>query len=221
MELACIKRTFVTAGRSPARRVALRAAAAVLAGAAAVALTACGGGSAGDSEAVMAATRSAILVPGAPIDRVSVIGKIDADSGAPGTFTGEDGWPAVAPSDIHVSAGATVILTIREYDDMVTPLPPQSAFNSVMGGTEKVDGKQVSRVSNQKIAHTITIPTLGINIPLPKAPEGGFTTVQFTFRAPAAGTYQWLCVTPCGIGPYGIDGAMHDNGWMRGHLVVS
>ena len=215
--MAGIGRTRVTAGRSLARRVARPAALVLAAWPMAAALAACSGGSPGAGRAPGPAAGLAKVTT----DRVSLTGKIDADSGAPGTYTGEDGWPAVSPSEIRVSAGATVVLTIREYDDMVTPLPSLSPFNSVMGGTETVNGKPVTAVSDRMIAHTITIPSLGINIPLPMAPEDGFTTVRFTFRAPAAGTYLWLCVTPCGIGPYGIDGAMHDNGWMRGHLVVS
>jgi hypothetical protein len=165
-------------------------------------------------------------------DAVRLIGKIDADMGAMGTFTGKDGWPAVAPANIHVRAGARVVLTIREYDDMVTPLADNSPFLEVMGGKETVNGKRVTSVSNQQIAHTFTVPALGINIPLPIAGMGGPmgsmnggdgpTTVRFTFRAPATpGTYLWLCATPCGTGPYGISGAMAMNGWMRGHLIVS
>jgi hypothetical protein len=165
-------------------------------------------------------------------DAVQLIGKIDADMGVMGTFTGKDGWPAVAPADVHVRAGATVTITIREYDDMVTPLADNSPFLQVMGGTETVNGKRVTSVSNQMIAHTFTVPALGINVPLPIAgTEGsmgsmtggdGPTTVRFTFHAPSTpGTYLWLCATPCGTGPYGISGAMRLNGWMRGHLIVS
>ena len=166
----------------------------------------------------------------AKTEPVQLIGKIDADMGAMGTFTGKDGWPAVAPANIHVRAGARVVLTIREYDDMVTPLADNSPFLQVMGGTETVNGKRVTSVSNQMIAHTFTVPSLGINVPLPIAGMGGPmgsmgggpTTVRFTFHAPATpGTYLWLCATPCGTGSYGISGAMAMNGWMRGHLIVS
>ena len=168
----------------------------------------------------------------AKTEAVQLIGKIDADMGAMGTFTGKAGWPAVAPANIHIRAGATVVLIIREYDDMVTPLADNSPFLQVMGGTETVNGKRVSSVSNQMIAHTFTVPSLGINVPLPIAGmsrsmgsmdgPAGPTTVRFTFHAPATpGTYLWLCATPCGTGPYGISGAMHLNGWMRGHLIVS
>ncbi len=192
----------------------------VLIGSAIAALAACASSS-GSSDNVSSTSGTASAASQAKIDNVTVIGKIDADSGAEGTFTGKDDWPAVAPSDIHVSAGSTVVLTIKEYDDMVTALPDGSPYNNVMGGTETVDGKQVTTVGNDQLAHTITIASLGINIPLPKAPEGGFTTVTFTFKAPASGTYEWRCMTPCGDGPMGMGGAMQTDEWMRGHLIVA
>ena len=194
------------------RRVACWAAQAALLGSAAMALAACGG----------SARPGGVATAQAKPENVQVIGKIDADMGPMGTFTGKAGWPAMAPGNIHVRAGATVVLTIKEYDDMVTPVAGLSPFLRVMGGTETVNGKPVSSVGNGQLAHTFTIPSLGINAPLPVASMNGPTTVRFTFRAPAVpGTYQWLCVTPCGTGPYGISGAMNSNGWMRGHLIVS
>ena len=208
-------------------RAAHRTVPAALAATAALGLAAC------SASAQLSGATIGSGAPGAAhakTEAVQLIGKIDADMGAMGTFTGKAGWPAVAPADIHVRAGATVVITIREYDDMVTPLADNSPFLQVMGGTETVNGKRVTSVSNQQIAHTFTVPSLGINVPLPIAGmDGGMgsmaagpTTIQFTFRAPsAAGTYQWLCVTPCGGDPDGVGGAMHTNGWMRGHLVVS
>ena len=214
------------AGERGARRRAQWAARAMMAAPAALALAACSGslraGGTGSS-AELAASHT-------QTQHIQLIGKIDADMGAPGTFTGKHSWPAMAPADIHVKAGAVVVVTIKEYDDMVTPLPRLSPFLKVMGGTETVNGKRVAAVGNGQIAHTFTVPSLGINIPLPIAGmdrgmgsmAGGPTTIRFTFRAPsAAGTYQWLCVTPCGGDPDGVGGAMHTNGWMRGHLVVS
>ena len=219
VEMVHIGRTRMAAGRPATRRGVPLAVLALVIGSAGVALAACGARA--DSGGGTHTASSTAAASQAKTDSVSLIGKIDADAGAPGTFTGKEHWPAVSPSDIHVSAGATVVLTIKEYDDMVTALPAGSAYHSVMGGTETVNGKRVSSVDNSQIAHTITIPTLGINIPLPKAPEGGFTTVRFTFRAPRSGTYEWECMTPCGGGTNGMGGAMHMDGWMRGHLVVS
>lgn len=216
-----IKRSRIVADGHRAHRRLCWTVRAAAAASAAVALAACSGPSRAGGSAAGAGSAAVRAARHAETDNIVLIGKIDAEMGAMGTFTGKSGWPAMSPSDIHVPPGATVVLTIKEYDDMVTPLADVSPYLEVMGGTETVNGKPVTSVRNDEIAHTFTIPTLGINVPLPKAPMGGFTTVRFTFRAPAAGTYQWLCVTPCGDGSYGIAGAMHTDGWMRGHLVAS
>lgn len=200
------------------------AAGAALAASVALALGACSRPQAGGP-----AESAGLAARHSPPEHIRLIGKIDADMGAPGTFTGMDGWPAMAPADIHVKAGAVVVVTIKEYDDMVTALPRLSPFLKVMGGTEAVNGKRVTSVGNDEIAHTFTIPSLGINVPLPIAgmddsmgSMGGPTTIRFTFRAPATpGTYRWLCVTPCGGDPDGVGGAMQTNDWMRGYLIVS
>ena len=213
-----IRRDRVTAARCAARWTARAA----LTASAVVALAACSASVRLSGIAADGTGNPGLAGVHVKTDAVQLIGKIDADMGAMGTFTGKDGWPAMAPADIHVRAGARVVLTIREYDDMVTPLADQSPFLQVMGGTATVNGKRITSVSNQMIAHTLTIPSLGINIPLPMASMNGPAMVRFTFRAPAKpGTYLWLCVTPCGTGPFGISGAMHTNGWMSGHLIVS
>lgn len=204
--------------------------AAVTSGLAAVALVATAFGTAAPSSASPTTPRSVATAARSSARRVvhvNLVGKIDATSGKPGTFTGKPGWPAMAPSNLRVPAGATVVLTIKEYDDMVTALPTMmgpmgSMFNSVWGGTETVDGTPVTWVSNAQISHTFTVPQLEINVPLPKAPHGGFTKVVFAFNAPTTpGTYIWLCETPCGSGPTGMGGAMAAYGWMRGHFTVS
>lgn len=192
---------------------------ALVLGAAGLLVAGCGGASPSATAHAKAHTTAAAAT--VKTENVALVGKVDADSGAPGSFTGKADWPAVAPGNIKVTAGAKVTLTIKEYDDAATALPAGSPYNNVAGGTETVDGKAVTTVSNSQIAHTITIPSLGINIPLPKAPDGGFTTVTFTFTAPHSGTYEWRCMTPCGSGPTGMGGAMQTSDWMRGRLVVS
>ncbi len=216
------ERNHVAAGRRAAHGGLRWAVQALAAASAAVALAACGGPPRIGGAAGAAGSSASLAAHQGMTENVHLIGKVDADTGAPGTFTGMAGWPAVAPADIHVRAGTTVVITISEYDDMVTSLPGQSPFLDVMGGTETVNGKRVTSVSNSEIAHTFTVPSLGINVPLPRASDNGPTTVRFTFHAPSTpGTYLWLCVTPCGGDPDGVGGAMHANGWMRGHLIVS
>ena len=76
-------------------------------------------------------------------------------------------------------------------------------------------------VSNANIAHTFSVPELGLNAPLEKAPTGGFSTMVFKFKADKAGTYAWRCFTPCGSGANGMTGAMATQKWMQGQLIVT
>jgi len=180
----------------------------------AVTASACGGSSSGATAAPKAAAAPKTV-------NISMVGKIDAAKGAPGTFTGKEHWPAMAPSDISISKGDTIVLTIKEYDSMTSALPAGSPYNVVKGGTMTVDGVATTTVPNSKISHTFSIPELGINAPLPMAPEGGASTVVFTFTANKAGTYTWRCFTPCGSDPKGMGGSMATMGWMKGNVTVA
>lgn len=184
-------------------------------GVVAVSASGCGGASPSTS-----ATPSATASTPKTVN-ITMIGKIDADKGPAGTFTGKEHWPAMAPGDIKASVGDNVVLTIKEYDDAPTALPAGSPYNAVSGGTETIDGTAATTVSNRDIAHTFSIPELRINAPLAKAPEGGATTMVFTFKVDKAGTYTWHCFTPCGGDPNGMGGAMATDAWMQGHLIVT
>lgn len=199
--------------RSTRRRAAGLIAGGAALGAAALALAACGSSGGSTSTTHVAATSHTV--------RLTLIGKVDANSGVPGTFTSKEHWPAFAPATLHAAVGDTVVLTIKEYDDAPTALPDGSPYNAVKGGTETVDGAPVTSVSNTDIAHTFTITALGINAPLPKAPDGGVATVVFTFKLTQAGDFTFQCMTPCGSGGDGMGGAMKQDDWMKGHLVVS
>ena len=77
-------------------------------------------------------------------------------------------------------------------------------------------GNTVSTVPPALIAHTFTIPSLKINIPIPLS-----STVVAYFKIDKAGSYMWLCETACGSGAAGILGAMETPGWMTGNLEVT
>lgn len=190
----------------------------LIVGAIAVTASACGGSSTGAT--APAATTAA---PVAKTVNIDMIGKIDADKGPAGTFTSKEHWPAMAPSDLTFAAGDTVVLTIKEYDDAPTALPAGSPYNAVAGGTMTLEGAATTTVSNENIAHTFSIPELGINVPLSKAPDGGFSTTVFTFTVAKdkAGTYTWRCFTPCGGDPKGMGGSMATKDWMQGNVVIS
>ena len=186
----------------------------LVASAVAVTASACGGSSSGATAAPKAANAPKTV-------NIAMVGKIDTDKGPAGSFTSKEHWPAMAPSDITVSKGDTIVLTIKEYDDAPTALPAGSPYNKVAGGTETVNGVAVTTVSNADIAHTFSIPDLGINVPLPKAQEGGFSTIVFTFKVDKAGSFTWRCFTPCGGDPKGMGGSMATKGWMQGNVTVA
>jgi hypothetical protein len=187
-------------------------------GAVAVAASACGGS---DSAAPAKSAAPATTASAPKTVNIALIGKIDTNTGPAGTFTSKEHWPAMAPSDLSFTKGDTVVLTIKEYDDAATELPTGSPYNAVQGGTMTVDGKATTTVPNADIAHTFSIPELGINVPLAKAPEGKFSTTVFTFTVDKTGTYTWHCYTPCGGDPKGMGGSMATEGWMTGNVTVA
>jgi len=65
------------------------------------------------------------------------------------------------------------MLMIKDYDSGVIALPAGLPYNPVTGGTMTVNGVTTTTVSDAKIAHTFSIPTLGINAPLTAAPKAG------------------------------------------------
>jgi hypothetical protein len=131
---------------------------------------------------------------------------------------------------ISVPAHRLIELVIVNYDDGNASLL-QSSGGTVSGtlggrvflasndninasqgssGINLVGGENVSSVPVEDVAHTFTVPTLNLNIPVPLS-----TTVVAYFTINQAGTYLWFCETACG------DAAMSTTGWMQGSLVAS
>lgn len=220
-----------SSGRSGRARLTRGLLVGAVAGTVAVTTAACGGSAAGQT-APAATSSAAGHAPAAASANVAMTLQLDADSGPDGWVTHKAGWPRYVAGDgtsvptdfkgnFALPANTTVTLTIAAHDDMLSALPDGSTYNTVAGGTETVDGKTVTTIANTQIAHTITVPSLGINIPIPMAPEKGTTTVTFTFKTGAAGTYAWRCLTPCGDGTDGMGGAMATTGWMKGTFTVA
>lgn len=149
-----------------------------------------------------------------------------------GKMDGRKGWPEfVGSSDIQWPAGTTVVLTIYSYDDGTAPLTkPLSVYDTVqgtVGNSELVDGKKVSSVANADIAHTFTVPSVGLNIPIPAAStaKAGHAlqpvVVTATLRIAKKGTFTWHCYAPCGSGSDGMEGAMATSGGMTGDVTFS
>jgi hypothetical protein len=190
----------------------------------AVALSGCGGGHATGSQA------RAQSGPGASSAPTSAPGPSSTAAGTTqvaltvetGRMDGRPGWPRFVPADLTVPAGAEVVLTITSYDDGTAPLPAgMLAYDRVEGGTETVNGSPVTSVPNADVAHTFSVPALGINAVIPAVGSGQRTvTVVFRFTAGKRGVFVWQCFAPCGSGPDGMGGAMAMPGWMRGTITV-
>lgn len=90
--------------------------------------------------------------------------------------------------------------------------------NSSQGasGIQVTGGQTVTSLNASDVAHTFTIPSLGLNIPI--APS---STVVAYFTINQTGTFMWFCQTECGYGPGGLLGAMASPGWMYGQVVAS
>lgn len=76
-------------------------------------------------------------------------------------------------------------------------------------------GQNVTSVPGAMLAHTFSIPQLGINIPV----VGGDLGIAY-LSIDQTGTFQWICLTPCGFGDTGMQGAMSTPGWMEGQVTV-
>jgi heme/copper-type cytochrome/quinol oxidase subunit 2 len=134
-------------------------------------------------------------------------------------------WPGYSNTRLVVPADSIVTVTIHNYDLGDTTLPGGSPFGHVqgtIGNTAIANGNSYTTLALDKIAHTFSIPQLGLNVPIPgDAPKGAdFASVTFTFHTGKAGTYTFRCFDPCGTGSSGWMGPMLTKGYMVGTLTV-
>jgi len=133
-------------------------------------------------------------------------------------------------ANISLPVHRLIELVIISYD---TPTPPPAQYSNVTGtvggkmylingtsasmGTPQSWGAEVSSVPVDQIAHTFTVVSLGINIPV----VGGDTEIAFLYLN-QTGTFTWQCYTPCGFPSVngGWSGAMVTPGWMTGQITV-
>jgi len=149
---------------------------------------------------------------------------------------GNPEWPAYSPSnEFSVPAGAYVTVVWHQYDSGGTVNNPYFAqAHGTIGGTETVNGKTVTGVDANNMAHTFTVrPAPGtasdffLSVPSPVSSLGdnatntaGDQVVTFSFIAGAKGLYAWNCEFPCGLGIGGFGAVMSTYGYMSGYLHV-
>ena len=133
-------------------------------------------------------------------------------------------------ANIVVPVNTMIQLTIVAYD---TPTDSsedgQGVVSGVIGGSmvlingtsasmDDMPGQwsqNVTSVPGSMLAHTFSIPDLGINVPV----VGGDTQIVY-LKFAKAGTYTWYCLPTCGFGASGADGAMSKAGWMMGQITI-
>ncbi len=142
-------------------------------------------------------------------------------------------WPAVLPSDFSVPANATVTVHVLNFDDpddmSAADMVQYTKVTGTVGNTVTVQpvsdadpnklgtAQTLSQLDPKTgVSHTLTIPQLGLNVPI--APHGWTT---FTIHTGAAGSYTWQCMVPCGTDPNGMGGPMITPGYMKGTMTVA
>ena len=144
-----------------------------------------------------------------------------------GEMVGKPGWPLFVPANFTVPANAIVQAEIRCFDN--GPAPIAAGYNkvtgtadgrmvvipAVTGDLQSVTGQYLSALDPSKVSHTFTIGRLTLNVPIP-----ALSTVRFTFKTGAPGSYPWQCMAACGTGSGGWQGTMATPGWMQGTMTV-
>jgi hypothetical protein len=137
----------------------------------------------------------------------------------------------------QVPAHATVEITILQYDGNTPPRNPfWGRVIGTQGGTIDVDGTTESVLDPQtEIAHTFTMPNLGVFVPLaavdgnapnqcqvaPCTMDQAHRTVTFRIQTGEPGTYRFQCIIPCAAGfTQGWGGPMQTIGYMDGLMQV-
>lgn len=131
-------------------------------------------------------------------------------------------------ASISLPAHRQIQLTIVSYDmPTLGSINQQGKVTGTIGGAVYLVngtrasygnvtwGMNVSSVPGSILAHTFSIPQLGINIPV----VGGSTVIA-DLNLELTGTFAWICLTPCGMGVDGMRGAMSQSGWMEGQITV-
>jgi hypothetical protein len=185
---------------------------------------------------VVALATLAILVGPGALQGIKPSARVAAAAAAPTTHLAidilpakpggpDENWPAyIASSSLTVPANHVITVTIRNFDLGDAALAdgsPLAKVQGTLGSEASFDGQAYTALDSTKVAHTFTIPQLGLNVPIPgDAPDNAsYLTVTFSFRTGRSGTYTFECFAPCGTGN-GFDGPMASMAYMKGTLTV-
>lgn len=138
----------------------------------------------------------------------------------------------------QLPAHTVINVTVYEYDSG-SPLRNQQ-WGQVQGtttGTAVFNGKPFSVFNSNTgngVAHTFAVSSFGVSVPLigvsassnvcgssPCHFNSSHNIETFSFKTPGAGSYNWQCFVPCGLGYlYGNGGPMSTQNYMGGELEV-
>ncbi len=149
----------------------------------------------------------------------------------------QDQW--VHTTLFQVPAHARINVTIYQYDSG-SPLRNQQLgrVTGTYGNLALLNGRPFGVVNSNAgngVAHTFSIPSLGINVPLygnnsnanlcgaaPCTTHSPHNVIKFSFTSPGPGDYRWQCFVPCGLGfLFGNGGPMSTIGYMGGFMKVT
>jgi hypothetical protein len=211
--------------------VAVLAAALILTGyGAALAVGGAGGKSTSTTTVISTVTNSSTSSPYVVNLVISVNNVFNSSQGTEPAFflLGPNGLQSAA--NLTLPANRLIELVIVNYDDgnATLNIPNDNVVSGTTDGTVFVasndninatqgnsgivvrGGQSLSSVPFADVAHTFSIPSLNINIPVPVS-----STVVAYLKIDKAGTYMWFCETACGDAP------MSTIGWMTGRVVAS
>ncbi len=125
------------------------------------------------------------------------------------------GWPRFSPANFTLPVGV-VTVTIVDNDSAMAWTQCACRVMGTVGGVERVNGTPVWILPSTNVAHTFTVPALGVNVLSP-----GQSAVSFSVDLTKAGTFLWFCEAPCGGGsdPYTTP-PMGVAGFMSGTITV-
>jgi heme/copper-type cytochrome/quinol oxidase subunit 2 len=122
--------------------------------------------------------------------------------------------PGPNDNNITIAAGTTVTFVLTSIDTAVnqnfsgTVPTPFTVYNDTSNGVIASNYTKGQSLFMQ-MGHTFTINSMGVSVPIP--PD---TIVKFNLTFSKAGTYEYVCLTPCGAG-------MGVNGYMQGYVIVT
>ena len=147
----------------------------------------------------------------------------------------------VESTTFTLPANSTVRVKVLEYDTQTGLRNNFFALSQgLVGGELTIDDgsstQTVSSVDPNTVAHTWTVPGMGISVPLvgvandapnqcttaPCDESTAHRTIEFTIRTGKAGHYRWQCIVPCAPSGFlfGNGGAMQTVGYMGGYVDV-